>query len=73
MRHGAGSELGKTPQKSAGYETIATCNVSVRLFSSHFAAEQGSFKAALLFFMLQFSNVGFAALELYAEAVPHVP
>jgi hypothetical protein len=72
MRPGAGSELGKTPRQSVGFETIATwCKCS--LFSNHFAAEQGGFKAALLFLVLQFKDVGFAALELYAEAVPQVP
>jgi hypothetical protein len=73
MRPGAGSELGKTPRKSIEFETIATCRVGVRQFSNHLATEQGGFKAALLFFVLQFRDVGFAALELYAEAVPHVP
>jgi len=47
------------------------CKYSI--VSNHFAAEQGGFEVALLFFVLQFRDVGFAALELYAEAVPQVP
>lgn len=73
MRPGADSELGKTSRKSVGFETIATCSVSVRWSLNHFTAEQGGFEAALLFFVLQFRDVRFAALELYAEAVPQVP
>ena len=73
MRPGAGSELGKTQRNSVGFETIAICGISVRQLSNLFAAEQGGFEAALLFFVLQFRNVGFAALELYADFVPQIP
>ena len=73
MRPGAGSKLGKTPRNGVGFETIAGASVSVRQFSNHLAAEQGSLKPPCSFFILQFSDVGFAALELYAEAVPQVP
>ena len=54
MRSGAGSELGETPRKSVGFETIATCSVRVRSFSNHFAAEQGGLRPpySFLFFSL---------------------
>ena len=63
MRPGAGSKLGKTPRNSVGFESIATCDGG--------RGEQVT--APPIPIILQFSDVGFAALELYAEAVPQVP
>jgi hypothetical protein len=71
MRPGAVSELGKTARNEDSIYHDVTCECSMIFESFRRGARRP--KAALLIFVLQFRDVGFAALESDAEAVPQVP
>jgi hypothetical protein len=73
LRTGTASELRKTAPRATEdsiYRDVA-CECSMIFESFRRGARRP--KAALLIFVLQFRNVGFAALGLDAEAVPQVP
>jgi hypothetical protein len=71
MRPGAASELEKARATEDSTSHDVACECSMIFESFRRGARRP--KAALLIFVLQFRDVGFAALELDADAVPQAP